>query len=98
MANEGPEGSEGEAKDVPSSSDAPQAGRRLGGARADFVAGLGRKVSEMRGVLSTLEADPRASGPRDELRRKLHALGAAARLLHFDSMAACIGDAESVLE
>ncbi len=96
MANEGPEGSEG-TKEVPAS-DAPQAGRRLGGARADFVAGLGRKVSEMRGVLSALEADPRASGPRDELRRKLHALGAAARLLHFDAMAACIGDAEGLLE
>jgi DNA-binding response OmpR family regulator len=98
MSNEGPEGKEAEAKEAPSTSDGPQAGRRLGGARADFVAGLGRKVSEMRAVLSALEADPRASGPRDELRRKLHALGAAARLLHFDAMAASIGDAEGLLE
>jgi DNA-binding response OmpR family regulator len=98
MANEGPETSEAGAKEAPSAVDAPQAGRRLGGARADFVAGLGRKVSEMRAVLSALESDPRASGPRDELRRKLHALGSSARLLHFDAMAACIGDAESVLE
>jgi CheY-like chemotaxis protein len=98
MANEGPDDREAEAKDVPPAGEGPQAGRRLGGARADFVAGLGKKVSELRAVLSALEADPRASGPRDELRRKLHALGAAARLLHFDAMAAAIGDAGGVLE
>src|SRR5579871_3431211 len=95
MENERPGGKEAdEGEGAPGS----QAGRRLGGARADFVAGLGRKVAEMRGVLSALEADPRATGPRDELRRKLHALGAAARLLHFDAMAASIGEAEGLLE
>jgi CheY-like chemotaxis protein len=75
-----------------------EAGHKLGGARADFVASLGRKVLDLRAVLSALESDRRATGLRDELRRKLHALGAAARLLHFDAMATCIADAEGVLE
>ncbi len=75
-----------------------EAGQKLGGARADFVASLGRKVIDLRAVLTALESDRRAPGLRDELRRKLHALGAAARLLHFDAMATCIADAEAVLE
>jgi DNA-binding response OmpR family regulator len=73
-------------------------GQKLGGARADFVAGLGRKVLDLRTVLSALESDRPAGSLRDELRRKLHALGAAARLLHFEAMATCIADAEGVLE
>jgi CheY-like chemotaxis protein len=98
MANDGPENRESAAKAGSPAADEPQAGRRLGGARADFVAGLGRKLNDLRTALSALEADPRATGPRDELRRKLHALGASARLLHFDAMAASITDAEHVLE
>src|SRR5580658_5017994 len=98
MANDGPENRESPAKDAGSPPEEPQAGRRLGGARADFVAGIGRKLADLRTALTALEGDPRANGPRDELRRKLHALGASARLLHFDAMAACISDAGSVLE
>jgi CheY-like chemotaxis protein len=75
----------------------PGVGRKLGGARADFVAGLGRKVSDLHAVLSALEASPRSTGLRNDLRRKLHALGASARLLHFDAMAASVSDAERVL-
>jgi CheY-like chemotaxis protein len=71
--------------------------KTIGGARADFVAGLGRKVSELRSVLAALEASPRATSVRDELRRKLHALGASARLLHFGAVAATIGEAEEAL-
>jgi CheY-like chemotaxis protein len=103
MANDGPENRESPAKEAGPLEEReqhvePQAGRRLGGARADFVAGIGRKLIDLRTALTALEADPRASAPRDELRRKLHALGASARLLHFDSMAAAISDAENVLE
>jgi DNA-binding response OmpR family regulator len=72
-------------------------GARLGGARADFVASLGRKIADLRGVLGTLEASPESSLARDELRRKLHALGSGARMLRFDRLAACVLDTESVL-
>jgi CheY-like chemotaxis protein len=97
MSNE-PENTESAVRDSGGAQPESQAGRRLGGARADFVAGLGKKLADMRGSLRVLEGDPRASAPRDDLRRKLHALGASARLLHFDAMAASINDAESVLE
>ena len=71
---------------------------RLGGARADFVASLGRKVADARDVLGALEEDPSAASPRDELRRRLHALGTGARLLRFDSMARSLQEASAVLE
>jgi len=77
--------------------DASSAAPRLGGARADFVASLGRKIADLRSVLTTLEGNPDSSLARDDLRRKLHALGTGARMLHFEGMARCILDTESVL-
>jgi DNA-binding response OmpR family regulator len=74
------------------------AGGRLGGARADFVASLGRKVVDARDLLTALEDDPTSKAARDELRRRLHALGAGARLLHFDAMARALQDALVMLE
>src|SRR5580698_5949696 len=73
-------------------------GQGLGGARGDFVASLGRKVSDARKALTTLEGDPRAQGPRDELRRKLHALGTSARMMRFDAMAQALAEAEATIE
>ena len=66
---------------------------RLGGAAADFVAGLGRKVSELRASLDALAEAPERARGRDELRRKLHALGVGARLLQFEVLAKAIADA-----
>ncbi|WP_394825281.1 response regulator [Pendulispora albinea] len=66
--------------------------------QADFVGSLGRKTGEARTALAALEADPKARGPRDDVRRRLHAIGTAARLLHFDSTRVAIGLAEEVLE
>ena len=77
---------------------ATSAGPRLGGARADFVASLGRKIADLRAVMGTLETAPDASLARDELRRKLHALGTGARMMHFDGMAKSIQDTQSVLD
>jgi DNA-binding response OmpR family regulator len=71
---------------------------RLGGARADFVASLGRKVADARDLLSVLEDEPASKPPRDELRRRLHALGSGARLLRFDAMARSLQEALVVLE
>src|SRR4051812_35134706 len=65
---------------------------RLGGAAADFVAGLGRKVGELRVALDALAEAPERTKGRDELRRKLHALGVGARLLHFEVLARAISE------
>ena len=73
-------------------------GGRLGGARADFVASLGRKVNDVRELLLALEDDPSSKGARDELRRRLHALGAGARLLRFEAMARSLQEALAVLD
>ena len=74
------------------------AGGRLGGARADFVASLGRKVSDARELLTALEDDPSSKPARDELRRRLHALGSGARLLRFEAMARSLQDVLAVLD
>jgi DNA-binding response OmpR family regulator len=82
-----------------SASDARGAeGGRLGGARADFVASLGRKVGDARELLSALEEDPSSTPARDELRRRLHALGAGSRLLRFDAVAGSLQEALTVLD
>jgi DNA-binding response OmpR family regulator len=73
-------------------------GSRLGGARADFVASLGRKVNDARDVLAALEDDPSSKQARDELRRRLHALGAGARLLRFDAMSRSLQEVLGVLD
>ena len=81
-----------------SSEDKDNAGGRLGGARADFVASLGRKVNDARELLGALEDDPSSKQARDELRRRLHALGAGARLLRFDAMTRSLQEALGVLD
>lgn len=73
-------------------------GAGLGGARADFVASLGRKVQDTRELVAALEDDPSSRAARDELRRKLHALGAGARLLRFEAMARSLAEALTVLD
>ncbi len=81
-----------------STADATGEGGRLGGARADFVASLGRKVGDVRDVLGILEDDPSSKPARDELRRRLHALGTAARMLHLEAMAQAIQQLLAVLD
>ena len=70
---------------------------RLGGARADFVAHLGRRVAELSNLLRQIEDEPEAPRPRDDLRRRLHALSAGARLLRFAKLAEEVGSVEGVL-
>ncbi len=50
---------------------------RFGGAAADFITSLGRKAAELRPAMDALAQDP-SHRVREELRRKLHALGAPA--------------------
>ncbi len=78
--------------------EAAPTGPRLGGAKADFVASLGRKIADLRALMGQLEGAPDSAPARDELRRKLHALGSGARMLHFEGMTQCIVDTEGVLD
>ncbi|MGZ3418737.1 MAG: response regulator [Polyangiales bacterium] len=70
----------------------------MGGAAADFVAGLGRKAGELRAALEPLRDEETRDRAREELRRKLHALGVGARLLHFEVLAHAIGEATARLD
>lgn len=60
---------------------------RLGGARAEFAANLGRRVSEITACLTRAEQQPATARPLDDLRRRLHSLSAGARLLRFGTLA-----------
>jgi CheY-like chemotaxis protein len=70
---------------------------RLGGARADFVAALGRRVAELSSLLRQLEAEPGSERVRDDLRRRVHALAAGARLLRFSKLAERLVHDEALL-
>jgi DNA-binding response OmpR family regulator len=83
---------------MPSRPPGDNEGARVGGARADFVASLGRKLNDARDLLALLEEDPASSDGRDELRRRLHALGTGARLLRFDAMTHSLQEALAVLD
>ena len=71
---------------------------RVGGVRADFVANLGRRLTEMRQHWALLEQEPGSPRCRDEVRRRLHALGTRARLLEFFGMADRLDEGERRLE
>jgi DNA-binding response OmpR family regulator len=75
-----------------------QTGLRLGGARADFVAGLGRKVSDLRGTAAKVREAPADLPRREELRRKMHALSSAAKLMKFDAMDRAIAEALGTID
>lgn len=75
-----------------------QTGLRLGGARADFVAGLGRKVSDLRATSAKVREAPEDLPRREELRRKLHALASAAKLMKFDAMERAIAEALGTID
>lgn len=75
-----------------------QTGQRLGGARADFVAGLGRKVSDLRATSARVREAPDDFQRREELRRKLHALSSAAKLMKFDAMDRAIAEALGTID
>src|SRR5262249_54564549 len=73
-----------------------EGGQHLGGARADFVASLGRKVEAARELLAGVEARPTDPEPRDELRRRMHALCSGAKLLRFDVMVRTLTEADQI--
>ena len=73
-------------------------GLRLGGARADFVAGLGRKVQDLRASSAKVREAPEDLARREELRRKMHALSSAAKLMKFDAMDRAIAEALGTID
>jgi DNA-binding response OmpR family regulator/HPt (histidine-containing phosphotransfer) domain-containing protein len=70
---------------------------RMSGARGDFVASLPRRLEVLRGALRAVEDQPRDAGRINGLLRRLHALGSAARVLGFASVAEALAEAEKTL-
>ncbi|MDB4988390.1 MAG: DNA-binding response regulator, LuxR family, partial [Myxococcaceae bacterium] len=62
----------------------------LGVSRARFLESLPRKASELRGAVLQLSQAPSAEGPRDEMRRRLHALYASALVFRNDALALAV--------
>jgi CheY-like chemotaxis protein len=70
---------------------------RLVESRAQFIANLGRRLEAVRQAVTVLERTPRSPAHRDNLRRRVHALGAAAGVLGFDRVQAAFNEAEGIL-
>ncbi|MDQ3037111.1 MAG: hypothetical protein M3Y87_32255, partial [Myxococcota bacterium] len=70
----------------------------LGVARARFVDGLPRKAAELRGSIALLAATPSEERPREELRRRLHALYASAQVFQIAALAGALKHAITRLD
>ncbi|MBX3129724.1 MAG: response regulator [Polyangiaceae bacterium] len=66
--------------------------------KAEFVSSIGRRLAVLRGALNELQARPESAKRRDDVLRRLHALGAASRVLGFDAAADALGHAEASLQ
>ncbi len=66
----------------------------LGVARERFIEGLARKAAELKGAVALLVASPESERPREEMRRRLHALYASAQVFRMrplaEALEACI--------
>ncbi len=78
--------------------EAAEVGQSFGGARADFVAGLGRKVADLRRALAAVEAAPRDEALRADLVRRLSTLATSARTMRFDAMAQLLTESVELVE
>lgn len=65
--------------------------------RTQFVSSLGRRLESLRHALGALERAPGSSIHRDHVRRRIHAFGAAAGVLGFDSVFEAFREAEGAL-
>ena len=98
MATEASRGLPTSSSTAATATKAPGTGLRLGGARADFVAGLGRKVQDLRASSAKVREAPEDITRREELRRKMHALSSAAKLMKFDAMDRAIAEALGTID
>jgi CheY-like chemotaxis protein len=62
----------------------------LGIARVRFVEGLDRRARELGAAVAQLEATPDVERPREELRRRLHALFASAQVFRVEALAVAL--------
>lgn len=65
----------------------------LGVSRTRFLESLPRKAIELRGAVAQLSETPAAEGPRDDMRRRLHALYASALVFRNDALARAVHEA-----
>ncbi|MEY4512328.1 MAG: hypothetical protein RLZZ450_4450, partial [Pseudomonadota bacterium] len=65
----------------------------LGVSRTRFLESLPRKAIELRGAVALLSETPAAEGPRDDMRRRLHALYASALVFRNDALARAVHEA-----
>ncbi|MFO0680787.1 MAG: response regulator [Sandaracinus sp.] len=70
----------------------------LGVARARFVEGLARKAQELKGSVALLAGTPNEEKPREELRRRLHALYASAQVFQLERLASALKEAIAKLD
>lgn len=73
-------------------------GSALGVARARFVEGLPRKAKELKAAMALLVATPDAERPREEMRRRMHALYASAQVFRLDPLASALKEAIARLD
>jgi DNA-binding response OmpR family regulator len=67
---------------------------RLGGARAEFIGSLPRRLSALRRAVEAVEQAPDDSERTNGLLRRMHAVASAARVLGFASVAEALAEAE----
>jgi len=67
---------------------------RLTGARAEFAGSLPRRLETLRSALAAAEQDPSDTDRVKSLLRRVHAVGSAARVLGFASVAEALAEAE----
>jgi DNA-binding response OmpR family regulator len=67
---------------------------RLSGARAEFAGSLPRRLETLRGALAAVEQQPGDADRVKSLLRRVHAVGSAARVLGFASVAEALAEAE----
>lgn len=70
----------------------------LSQSRADFVASFERRLQGLRGALHDLQQEPESAARRDTLLRRVHALGAAAKVLGFAAAAEQLAELEEVVQ
>ncbi len=66
----------------------------LSGSRAEFASSLSRRLESVLGALTALEQQPGSTGRRDNFLRRVHALGASAKVLGFAAAAETFTHAE----
>jgi hypothetical protein len=71
--------------------------KELATSRARFIAELGERLVSIRQGLSRVGASAEGGGELNAVRRRLHALAAAADVLHFTAAADALGRAEAEL-